>query len=46
MYTYVLELRFVPAAYHKGIPYFSNNSSFLYDFCITFVYSYTIHIKE
>ena len=32
MYTYVLELRFVSAAYCKSIPCFSNNISFLYDF--------------
>ena len=32
MYTYVLELRFILAAYWKSIPCLSNNISFLYDF--------------
>ena len=43
MYTYVLDLRFLPAAYCQSIPCFSNDISSLYDFCMTFVYFYTIY---
>ena len=32
IYTCHLELRLTPAAYCKGIPSFSNNIVFLYDF--------------
>ena len=32
MYTYVLDLRFLLAAYCESIPYFSNDIPFLHDF--------------
>ena len=49
MYTYVLELRFVPAAYCKSIPCFSNNILFymiLYDICILLCHIYKRIILE
>ena len=32
LYTCLLELRLIPAAYYKRIPCFSNNIVFLYNF--------------
>ena len=43
MYTYVLDLRFLLATYCQSIQCFSNDISSLYDFCMTFVYFYTIY---
>ena len=49
MYTYVLELRFVPAVYHKSIPCFSIILHFymiLYDTCILLCHIYKRIITE